>query len=221
MEECSLQDNSVDAVLFYDALHHVVDENKVLENCFRVLLPGGTLGVREDAWVAGVGEDIYKTDTERYGVVESPFAKEYLDYVLESKGFASITRYYQINGLFPLYANPVPNAIAAMENSNTLTVIKPHDQSSADPNANVSAGIEILEKHHEGGMLRIKARLKNFGKAAWLHQPVGNGYITVALRQGRPGTPEFKEAPSRILLPSDVSPGQSIILDLKSQIDHT
>src|SRR5437588_498629 len=47
LEECALPDSSFDAVFFHAALHHVIDEEQGLAQCFRVLKPGGVLGVSE------------------------------------------------------------------------------------------------------------------------------------------------------------------------------
>ncbi len=53
LENAELPAEAFDAVLFHDALHHVLDEEVAIERCFRVLKRGGVLGVSEDAWRPG------------------------------------------------------------------------------------------------------------------------------------------------------------------------
>jgi SAM-dependent methyltransferase len=103
MEENGLPDASFDAVLFHEALHHVVDERLTLSETLRVLKPGGVLGVCEWAWSPGDADLESKLEEEmrEFGTLESPFTREYLDHVLDATGFVDIRRYHAVNGLFP------------------------------------------------------------------------------------------------------------------------
>ena len=111
LEECSLPDESVDGVVFHEALHHVVDEERGLAQCFRVLAPDGVLGVTgEGTWLPGDRrlESACEEEMKRYGTLENPYTFDYLKYLLTKHGFEEITRYHGINGFFPESGGDVP-----------------------------------------------------------------------------------------------------------------
>src|SRR5262249_31327784 len=76
LEECSLPDESLEGIVFHEALHHVVDEERGFAQCFRVLVPDGVLGVTgEGAWVPGDRrlEAACEAEMARYGTLENPY----------------------------------------------------------------------------------------------------------------------------------------------------
>ncbi len=116
LEECSLSDGGVDGIIFHEALHHVVDEERGLAQCFRVLAPDGVLGVTgESAWTPGdrVLEEACEAEMARYGTLENPYTSEYLEYLLIKHGFEEVTRYHGVNGFFPERMGAVPLGQAA------------------------------------------------------------------------------------------------------------
>jgi len=130
IEECTLPSESFDAVLFFDALHHIVDEEKCLSKCYQVLTSRGMLGIHEGNWSPENKELERQLDEEmqRSGCLESPFTTEYLDYLLKKIGFIQITRYHQINGLFPISQEDLTISQAAQINAmfaNIVTARKP------------------------------------------------------------------------------------------------
>lgn len=103
IEECGLPSDHFDAVFFHEALHHVLDERRALAEVFRVLKPGGVLGVSEWAWSPGAVdlEAKLRAEMDEFGTLESPFTQAYLDHLLHVTGFVEIQHYHAINGLFP------------------------------------------------------------------------------------------------------------------------
>jgi len=218
IEDCSLLSNSFDGIIFFDSLHHVTDESCALNHCFRILVPGGVIGIHEGAWIPG-NRDIEKPlieEMERSGVLESPFTREYLDLLLKETGFIQINRYYGLNGFFLPSENPVRSALNTMKYNNILTAIRPpYSKTTADPTARTSATIKVISsKKIEGEKIILKLRLENTGETAWLHQRADRGWVTIALRKGKPGSPEFREM-DRYLLPKTVLPGEFLELDLE------
>jgi SAM-dependent methyltransferase len=122
---------SVDAVLFYEALHHVADEAVGLKKVHDVLKPGGVVGITgEGNWQPGnvVQEGLLAEEMERFGTLESPFTFEYLEFSLRKAGFRGITRYHGVNGFYPIEAEDAPIkevADLSARFSNNITAKRP------------------------------------------------------------------------------------------------
>jgi len=105
LEEAELPDHFADAVLFFESFHHVVDENRSLQQVARFLKPGGVLCILGDAnWIPGLKEqeEFWLEEMKRFGTLESPFTHEYLMQLLATYGFADIRRHHSVNGLVPV-----------------------------------------------------------------------------------------------------------------------
>jgi SAM-dependent methyltransferase len=227
LETCRLAGDAYDAVIFHAALHHIVDEGKALAQCFRLLRPGGVLGVSEGAWVPGdrYWEEKLDEAMRRFGALENPFTAEYLDFLLRRCGFVDIRRYYAVNGLFPVEMGRRPLADAATydpRNGNNLTARKPapYAATTLDPRARTEARIEVLEStlDRASGIARLKVRLLNRGETAWLAESHGAGWVSVALRRGEVGSPELLEGESRHRLPRTLPPGEAVVMDLSFRL---
>lgn len=226
-EDCDLADDSFDGILFHESLHHVIDEDQVLALSLRKLCPGGVLGVSGDeVWHPGdaAQAEFYRQETERYGTLESPFTREYLDHLLAKHGFERVVRYHGVNGLFPLEEGRRTLAEAAQFPGwayNLLTARKPGGARSLWTTANCAVGvgakIELVACCCDTarGEVHVRARLSNTGQTAWLSAAPGGGYITLGLRLGEPGTAEMREASHRARLPRVVEPGERV------SIEHT
>lgn len=225
IEDCGLPDESFDAVLFHAALHHVIDEDRTLAQCFRLLRPGGVLGVSEGAWVPGdpAVEEQLEEEMRQYGTLENPFTTEYLDWLLLRHGFVDVTRYHAVNGYFPAQKSAVrlrvlPGERAETHNNLTARRPSPWPLTTVDRDARTLAEITLLDSRPgPDGLLRLRVRLDNRGETAWLHRAPKPGRVTVALRSGEPGSPGFREA-DRHDLPRTVPAGESIELDLQFRI---
>jgi SAM-dependent methyltransferase len=225
LETCSLPGDAFDAVIFHAALHHVVDEEKGLGQCFRLLRPGGVLGVSEGAWIPGdrFWEEKLEEEMRQFGALENPFTAEYLDFLLRRHGFVDIRRYYAVNGLFAVEMGDRRIAKAATYrpwDGNNLTARKPapYAATTLDPSARTEAEIEVLESalDRASGIARLKVRLVNRGETAWLAEAAsrGVGWVSIALRRGEPGSPRFLEGASRHRLPRTLPPGEEVVLDV-------
>jgi SAM-dependent methyltransferase len=215
IEDCGLPDDeSFDAVLFHAALHHVIDEERTLAQCFRLLRPGGVLGVSEGAWIPGnrIMEEKLEEEMRQYGTLENPFTTEYLDWLLSRHGFVDVKRYHAVNGYFPadmgrLPLEALPGESAHMHNNLTARRPSPYPLTTVDRDARTLAEITILDSRFDPEGLRLRVRLENRGETAWLHRAPKPGRVTIALRSGE------LEA-NRHALPRTVPAGDSIELDL-------
>jgi len=223
LEACDLPAESFDAILFHEALHHVIDEEKALAQCYRLLRLGGVIGIDEAAWVPGSSqalEEKLEQEMLQYGTLKNPFTVEYLDYLLRRNGFTEITRYHGIYRLVPTESGEEPVskvADAPAKMNNNLTARKPSsDVDTRDPDAKTLAAIVVTASMLDTLSLKlsVSATLANRGETRWLSRGRRPGHVTIAVRQNEPGTPGFVEAGERHRLPKDVSPGESIDVEL-------
>jgi SAM-dependent methyltransferase len=141
----------VDAVLFYESLHHLADEAAGLKIAFNVLKPGGLVGITgEGNWQPGNAEQeaLLLKEIERFGTLESPFTFEYLEFVLGEAGFTGITRYHGVNGFYPVEAENTPLKDVADLSArfcNNVTAIRPAVVDSASGSW-LTIGKRIWEK---------------------------------------------------------------------------
>jgi len=223
LETCSLPEEGYDAVFFHASLHHVVDEEQGLAQSFRLLRPGGVLGVNEAAWVPGdhrLEEDLDE-EMRQFGTLENPYTVEYLDFLLYRHGFVDIRRYYGVNGLFPSeMGNRRIASVAASRplDHNVLTARKPspYAATTLDQDARTAAGIEVLEStlDRSTGTARLKVRLINRGDTAWLAAAPRVGWVSIALRRGELGSSGYAEGEPRHRLQRTLPPGEEVVLNL-------
>lgn len=228
LEDCEVASDSCDAVLFHESLHHVIDENKGLAQCFRILRRGGVLGVTgEPTWWPGHHslEMFLEEEMERADTLENPYTREYLEYLLHKHGFEEIERHHGVNGLFPVSSQERTLKEAAMfpaQAYNTYTARKPgfSGPTTADPNAVTRAEIRIREVRLNAPFhgVFLKVELTNKGETAWLHRPVPRGQVTLAMYQGRPRTAQSLEAEPRAALLQPVLPGQALGMDVNYRL---
>ena len=227
LEEIEFEDESFDAILYFDVLHHVVDETVAMEKSFRFLKPGGVLGVVEGAWHPDFKEleAVLMAEMAEYGTLENPFSTDYLDYLLSKSGFNEIVRYVGVNGFFTKnqLSQPIRSfAACPIAGSNNLTARKPTNQDNPYPsctnfNFKTDAHIKLLD----GGIDRVSRtatvwiECKNTGDTLLDSRPTSTGHITFALRQGIPGSKAFVECKERHLLSNTLIPGQTVKMKLQ------
>ena len=230
LEECELPDDAFDGVLFHESLHHVVDERDGLRQVFRMLRPGGIMGVSgESLWEPGnrVLERSLEVEMEQYGTLENPFTCEYLDRLLRECGFDKVTRYEGVNGLFPVAERDRPLREVAMFPSTSLhnlTACKPDRMAvptTLDDNVKARGEITVLNSEYDPirRALAVRVELYNNGDSAWRYSDrSGRGFVTLALRQGPLKAEKYREAPPRARLRQNVMPGERITIEHSFEI---
>ena len=226
LEEVEFEDESFDAILFFDVLHHVVHENEALEKCYRFMKPDARLGIVEGAWHPNFKE-LEKNcidEMEKFGTLENPFSTEYLDLLLKKHGFIDVQRHVAVNGFFSnnQLAQPLRNfAVQNIGHSNNVTARRPSDDECRYPACTVlerqtnvhlhllSGGIDAENK-----TVAIHLRVKNTGETLLSHRAQQIGHVTIALRQGDPEASVFFECRERHVIPESLRPGDEIILNL-------
>ncbi len=215
----------VDAVMFHEALHHLIDEHESLGRVFALLRPGGCIAVcGEGRWIPGDidGESALDKEMKQYGTLESPFTQAYLRHVLDEVGFREIEFYHSVNGLFPAgqetkllrdVANP------SIQAANTVLAWKPlEDGLDNIPRLTrfpdrTAAEITLLHDAWAGDYVAVRVRVRNVGETYWpVHQAGSTGGVTLALTQEGAVEPA-PEAANRYPLPTRLFPGEDLTLD--------
>lgn len=222
LEEIDFDDKSFDAILYFDALHHVVHEKIAIEKSFRFLKPGAQIAVVEGAWHPDFKdlEAELIAEMDKFGTLENPFSTEYLDLLLHDAGFTEVQRYAGINGFFTAeqLAQPLRNfASSTLARSNNITARKPIPEnllypSCADLTCKTDLRITLLRGGIEKAskIARLEIELENMGQTQLDNNPTRRGHITLAMRQGAPGSPNFIECTQRHRLPQPLIPGERL-----------
>lgn len=94
-------DETFDAIICYDAMHHFLDEAAVVRHFAAMLSAGGLLFILEGKRPppASAGEAELIAAMREYRVLESPFDPAYLRQLLDEAGFAVIGDYVSVNEL--------------------------------------------------------------------------------------------------------------------------
>ncbi|HYD46285.1 MAG TPA: class I SAM-dependent methyltransferase, partial [Phenylobacterium sp.] len=138
IEECEIADESVDAVIYFESFHHVIDEHAAVERTLRVLKPGGRLLILGDSnWIPGNAqqETAWNEEMQAYGTLESPFTDAYLLWLLRRSGFVDAERHHLVSGLVPVSRETEPvRAFAQLDATwvNLVLARKPTAEDLAD-----------------------------------------------------------------------------------------
>ena len=226
LEEIEFDEGSFDAILFFDVLHHVVNEEVAINKSFRFLKPSGCLGVVEGAWhpdFKGLEHALIE-EMAKFGTLENPFSTEYLDYLLSKAGFLETKRFAAVNGFFSetQLTQPLQNFVACrLAGSNNVTARKPSTEDNLFPSCTNFDFKTNINWHLAGGGINASTRIaalvihcKNTGATLLDNRTSRVGHIKVALRRGTPGTSVFLECEERHLLPEMLIPGKSIKMEL-------
>lgn len=224
LEEADLaaHEGKVNAVMFHEALHHVIDEAASMRQVFGLLRPGGCIAVcGEGRWNPGdtVLEAGLDEEMRHYGTLESPFTQDYLRHVLQETGFADIVFHHSVNGLFPESAEAMSLGEVANPSSraaNTVLAWKPlaegcgHVPAVTGDQAATAAEIRVDHAAWEDDTLVVGVTLRNAGRTYWpVHEPPTSGGVTLALTEDGSQT----DVADRYPLPRMLLPGQEITID--------
>ena len=107
-------DAEFDAVVFYDALHHSIDEAAVIRNAFRALRPGGVCITSEP----GIGHQEASAEVvETYGVTEKDMPASYIIELGRNAGFQEADVIPRFDNLGRFFTAGIPAARLASQRS--------------------------------------------------------------------------------------------------------
>ena len=176
LEEIEFEDEKFDAILFFDVLHHIVDEEIALEKSFRFLETGGCIGIVEGAWHPDFKEleQCMIREMKKFGTLENPFSVKYLDYLLDKFGFIDVTRYASVNRFFSEEQLSEPLSrfnLCPLKEANNIIARKPYGNypNCHHLNFKTDARLNILTGgiNSETRTASLDIRIENTGKTFW------------------------------------------------------
>lgn len=221
-----------DAIICYDALHHFADEKNVFRHLAAMLEVGSVLFIIEGHKPpSGSPTEIeLRGFMEKYGILESPFSSDYLRALIDHYGFAIVSDYVSVNGLFErkMITSDQGDLSLPLRSLDTdyhyITCMKVNERGpgrsvpdSRNPGAlraRIVARTTPPETVTAGKKFKLPVTFINIGDTLWLTgQTVRNGLVM-------PGVKITDENESLALenhgplLPRAVAPGRSLTLDL-------
>ena len=225
-------DETFDAVICYDSLHHLEDEAAVMRNIATMLDVGGSLfileGERPSAGSEGELElfDVMHT----FGTLESPFDYEYLRRVLDENGFAVIGDYASINGLFPreqIVENHLPlKNVSIEQNYLACKKVANNKPASSVPDSRspglLRAQMVLTKKPpaqiKAGQKFTFELEVKNDGDTLWLAGTETRlGIVMPATKLLNENGTVIREIHGEPPLPQSIAPGETFKLKIPYQ----
>lgn len=231
--EAAPLDETFDAVICYDSLHHFEDERAVVRHLSAMLRDGGFLFVMEgDRPPAGSSGERELLDTmHEFGTLESPFSRDYLRALLKGNGFAIVGDYLSVNGLFarelltdarvPATGSEV-NYLLCKKVSGGRTGPVSDSRQPEGLRARLTPQSSWPAQARAGALLKASLRIENMGRALWLVGPAElKGAVMLGLKvvdeQGRVvfeshGTPPIPRA----MIPGE---GADLALEVRAPLE--
>lgn len=225
LEDINLEPNSFDGIIFYDILHHIIDEQLGISKCATLLKPGGKIGVIEGSWVPGNDqlETALEKEMKQFGTLENPYTQEYLDELLTSEGFVEITRLIGIIG-FVASSEQQKSIIDVTTQPpyyrNDLVATKyPVHIYSSDPEANTQVCLSINRTQFNDSAVTLFLTVTNRGDSILIH---GNDDQTGAVYFSLQSEKLFNEHKLNSLnwapLPKNLAPGETLKFEADFQL---
>jgi 2-polyprenyl-3-methyl-5-hydroxy-6-metoxy-1,4-benzoquinol methylase len=179
-------DERFDAIICYDAMHHLEDARAALRHLAAMLPMGGILFILEGNRPApgSAGEAELMNVMKNFGTLESAFDREHLGELLNEAGFAIAGDYVSVNGLFDREAVddearlrieiPSINYLLCKkvaENAPAASV--PDSRAPGLLRAEITLRSNWPEKFSPGEVFRADLSVRNAGDTLWL----GGGFL--------------------------------------------
>ncbi len=222
-------DETFDAILCYDSLHHFEDEQAVVRHLSAMLRMGGLLFILEgdkppegsptEAELIGV--------MAQYETLESPFSRGYLRELLSNHGFAVVGDYVSVNGLFERdtvedggllrIEPPATNYLLCKKVAHHLSAASvPDSRRPGILSARFVAHDRPPRSVSPGAPLEFSLAVENTGDTLWLvGQIPREGVITLGFRVFDEAGECIDEFHGQPPLPGAVAPGESVLLKIE------
>jgi 2-polyprenyl-3-methyl-5-hydroxy-6-metoxy-1,4-benzoquinol methylase len=194
--ELGALDEKFDAIVCYDAMHHLEDAPSAIRHLAAMLPIGGVLFVLEGNRPApgSAGQAELIDVMEKFGTLESAFDRDYLGRLLDEAGFAIAGDYVSVNGLFDRelvddqarlrIEVPSINYLLCkkvVENAAASTV--PDSREPGLLRAEITLRSNWPERFRAGQTFTVDLRIRNAGDTLWLGGPfLRPGGVTLGVK---------------------------------------
>lgn len=226
--ELAVLPEKFDAIVCYDAMHHLEDAAGAIRHLAEMLPMGGVLFVLEGSRPApgSTGQAELIEVMEKFGTLESPFDREHLGRLLDDAGFAIVGDYASVNGLFDREAIdeqgrlridvPPINYLLCKKVSENAPASKVADsRAPANLRAEITLQSEWRPELRPGEMFAAELRVRNAGDTLWLGgNVVRRGAVMLGVKildEGRV-VDEFHGVPA---LPRGLGPNESCVVTVE------
>lgn len=232
-----LDDESVDRVLCFDAFHHVPNPSEVVVEFFRILRPGGIVGMSEPGATHSRSE-MSQYEMRSFDVLENDVDVQVLSRTALEAGFSEFWSVPVLDHKIPirprtqsLFVRGVPPLKSlwrifkglqqSYANRSVLFFRKGEERLDSRRATGLAYEMQVSSdsQPRAGAPFGVTLTIRNSGKAHWLAENVkdlGVVKVGVQLEQGPSGSdPDFL----RISLPGPVAPGEAVELQTALQLD--
>jgi 2-polyprenyl-3-methyl-5-hydroxy-6-metoxy-1,4-benzoquinol methylase len=229
IEAAALQE-TFDAIICYDALHHFADEHAVMKNLAAMLDYGGQLFVLEgEKPPAGSATEAELLDVMReYETLESPFTRDYLLSLLRENGFAVVGDYLSVNGLFEreiVDSNRTPLLLPITEPPFNYLLCKKVSAAGVQMRDSRDPGLlrsrftlqgEVLSAYSPGQAIELSIDIENTGDTLWLvSRAAPQGTVRLGLKILNDEGEVIDEVHGSPVLPRAMAPGEKVTVKIK------
>ena len=218
LEEGGIPSGYYDAVVFFDSLHHIVDEVACFDKCYASLKMGGVIGISEGAWIPGAEalESALRKEMALCGTLENPFTRQYLDFCLNSAGFSAIERFVWPHLLLgeDLALAPLRSALLLPPEETNFVLAAKVDQATAEE-WKVGWGAVSALWSADGASVSVQVDITNRGSKLWRK---GQGPGAVAVGLSTVSTEATPQEPVRGVLNASVLPGQTLAFSAEFRV---
>lgn len=227
-------EETFDAVVCYDSLHHFEDERAVFRHLSAMLDYGGLLFILE----GGKPDEGSETEAEltgvmhRYETLESPFDPAYLRALLAEHGFRVVGDYVSVNGLFDRDTLEGRRVEFAPDDVNYLLCKKvvrgvrsaedvPDSRAPRHLSARLTPECELPPSLAPGAPVSVPLTVENAGDTLWLTGPARrNGACMLGVRVIDAAGNVVSERHGEPPLPRPLAPGESarVVLNLRAPV---
>jgi 2-polyprenyl-3-methyl-5-hydroxy-6-metoxy-1,4-benzoquinol methylase len=219
-----------DGIIFYDCLHHFINEEQIIKNATRMLARGGKILIKEGAMPPAGSEaerNLFR-ETDEYNTLESPFDHHYLVDLLNKNGIKYIKEYVEINGFFEKNESNLSEIRKLFEEPYQVNFLIGQREviESEPPNISAywSAAIQLKEIQQKvrGSIIDIKIKLKilNNGECTWKRGAnLDAGTVAVGFKLFDKDETLIDEHTGRTTIPHNLLPGESCELSIFYPLD--
>lgn len=226
--ELGALDEKFDAIVCYDAMHHLEDARSAICNLAAMLPLGGVLFILEGNRPApdSAGQAELIEVMRKFGTLESPFDRAYLGQLLDAGGFALVGDYVSVNGLFDREAidengrlrvdvPPINYLLCKKVSENGPASNVPDSRRPGVLRAEISVN-SSSDKVAPGESFAVEVVVRNAGDTLWLGGPsLRPGGVTLGVRIFDPGGKLCDEFHGEPPLPRALGPGESCTVTIE------